>query len=1075
MIVSSGQTSGISSAVNGGTVEGGGSLIVSAGGTAANFAIDSAGSATVLAGGSALFTTLSGGAEVVQSGGTDSGANITFGGTLTVSSGGTAFDPQFGVNIGNIGQAGTLEVLGGGTVVNVNSGFFGVAAYNTDTVTIASGGVFSVTASGAAGFATLDAGAIVTLGAGATLRRAIVSSGASLTIGSGQSGSYDQMSGGSEIVSGGYDSASTVGSSGQMTVLAGGTATGFAVLSGGILTVSSGGVTSSGTVVGTETVLAGGSAVAGGGSPFGGQAVVSSGGVAIDTQGATVISAGGTEAVQSGSSGDGVTLEHGAILSAVAGATLIDFTVVSTTLSLFAGISAALAKVSSGGVLLASGGLVVNDSTIFAGGSADAMAGAILSYTTVSGGTLTLQAGASATRTTISGGTLSVLSGGVAIDPNVYTFFGGSGVVSSGGTLEVLSGHGADGMTLLSGAVLIAPSGGGLAGMRVGSGATLAVSSGVAENQSVILDGGYEAVGSGVLVSGITVMRGGTEAVLSGGIANGTMLGGDYNPLTGAPVSSLQPGGVQLVSSGGIANGTTIYQGGVETVLAGGLGSGAHVSSGGSVLVSSGGQLIGSIVSAGGGLVIGAGGTASGVSLGQPGASVPSEFGISGGSAAILSGGTISGLALFSGGTADVAGGGTVIDALIGGATLDLAAGAVAQGSITFGPGIAGSDLIIGGTVMPGVPIDFLGPSDTIDLASVPFGAGGSVALGSGGVLSVVENGHTYDFTLVSAGIAGHKLSLVSDGNGGTAIEVACFAAGTRIATPHGAVAAEALRAGDAVLALQDGAWRAARVRWVGRMAVDLIRHARPWHAAPIRIRAGAIAEGVPARDLWLSPDHAIFLDGVLIQAQALVNGATVVQEFPARIDYVHVELDRHAVLCAEGLAAESYLDTGNRAMFAGEPGVRPLHVDLAHATAWAERACAPLLLGGARVAAAHARVLERAQALGAVLTTAPALSVTREGAVVRLRSRSFVPAWLGGSTDRRRLGVAVTSLRLGGRRLPRTAFGEGWHAPEPGLRWTDGDAVLHLPRDRPLTLQLVAAGARYWLDGAAAAASRVA
>ena len=46
------------------------------------------------------------------------------------------------------------------------------------------------------------------------------------------------------------------------------------------------------------------------------------------------------------------------------------------------------------------------------------------------------------------------------------------------------------------------------------------------------------------------------------------------------------------------------------------------------------------------------------------------------------------------------------------------------------------------------------------------------------------------------------------------------------------------------------------------------------------------------------------------------VNGATIAQERVDAIGYWHLELPHHAVILAEGLAAESYLDTGNRAVF---------------------------------------------------------------------------------------------------------------------------------------------------------------
>jgi collagen type I/II/III/V/XI/XXIV/XXVII alpha len=108
-------------------------------------------------------------------------------------------------------------------------------------------------------------------------------------------------------------------------------------------------------------------------------------------------------------------------------------------------------------------------------------------------------------------------------------------------------------------------------------------------------------------------------------------------------------------------------------------------------------------------------------------------------------------------------------------------------------------------------------------------------------------------------------------------------------------------------------------VIWTGRRHLDLAQ--RPDAAAlrPVRIAAGAIAPGVPERDLRVSPHHALYLDGLLFEAQALVNGTTITRDMAARyVTYHHVELAAHDIILAEGLAAESYLDTGNRNAFEG-------------------------------------------------------------------------------------------------------------------------------------------------------------
>lgn len=193
---------------------------------------------------------------------------------------------------------------------------------------------------------------------------------------------------------------------------------------------------------------------------------------------------------------------------------------------------------------------------------------------------------------------------------------------------------------------------------------------------------------------------------------------------------------------------------------------------------------------------------------------------------------------------------------------------------------------------------------------------------------------------------------------------VPCFLAGTRIGTPEGWAAVEALSIGDTVLA--DGTGR--DVIWIGHRVVDCARHPNPARVWPIRIEAGAFGPAEPRRPLFLSPDHAVFVDEVLIPVKHLVNGTTVTQIPMDRVAYYHVELARHGVLLAEGLPAESYLDTGDRSDFANGGGVVTLHPTFASLRREAG-ACAPLVVTGPKLDAVRARLaaVRLAAALGAV------------------------------------------------------------------------------------------------------------
>ncbi|WP_323769535.1 Hint domain-containing protein [Antarctobacter sp.] len=203
---------------------------------------------------------------------------------------------------------------------------------------------------------------------------------------------------------------------------------------------------------------------------------------------------------------------------------------------------------------------------------------------------------------------------------------------------------------------------------------------------------------------------------------------------------------------------------------------------------------------------------------------------------------------------------------------------------------------------------------------------------------------------------------------GGLAIDslnatLLCFLEGTLIATPNGTKPVQDLRAGDTVLTATGGT---TTVAWLGEQPVQTAT-TNPAKVNPIRISAGALGDTVPARDLLVSPDHAIGIDGYLVNASALINGSTVTREarMPgAGFTYFHVETGTHELLLAEGCPAETYVD------FIGRDGF----------VNGAERTDAPAIpeMATPRISAARhlppqirARLETRAEALGRTIRAA--------------------------------------------------------------------------------------------------------
>ena len=192
----------------------------------------------------------------------------------------------------------------------------------------------------------------------------------------------------------------------------------------------------------------------------------------------------------------------------------------------------------------------------------------------------------------------------------------------------------------------------------------------------------------------------------------------------------------------------------------------------------------------------------------------------------------------------------------------------------------------------------------------------------------VVISDLTIDYDRVDKNGVATVNSISDIGGNDDTLTAACYCKGTLIATATGEVAIEDLVVGDKVMT---AAGELEPVIWLGNSTIHCERQLNQDQAYPIRILKDTFGANLPKRDLYVSPYHSLYLEGVMIPAYCLINGTTITQERTETwVTYYHVELPKHNAILAEGMPAESYLETSesNRNFFKVGTGTNVTKLD---------------------------------------------------------------------------------------------------------------------------------------------------
>jgi len=591
----------------------------------------------------------------------------------------------------------------------------------------------------------------------------------------------------------------------------------------------------------------------------------------------------------------------------------------------------------------------------------------------------------------VNGATEFVSSGGIA-----------SGTIVSGGYLEVGSGGAASGSQILGGSEEIS-SGGSETGAFIHSGTQFIDIGGIAT--SITVSSGRQYVDG--TTSDTTLVQGYQEVV---GEADGTTIGSGSDQLvSGTAINTIiNSGGLEEIF--GTAIGTTINSGGSALIISGATISDLTVSSGGSVnevfvtdavsglslntplsttvvvdsnayeagaiigsaIVLSGGSTTGMVIQGGGYEVLSSGATTTGTIL-------------SSGILEVSSGAAASGTIVLSASTTlieypyeNIEKGASETGATVGGVQYVLGTATdttIVKGGYQYAYGTVsntvvdsgGAQVVFDGTTainttinsggvlsLDGFEADFEGlkisVGGKIEIQGIGNGSVYVTTLTSDGLLTLENsNGHP----IVSVQLSGdytHETFTVSQDSSYdlflTAVASPCYCAGTMIMSDQGEIAVEALQIGDRILNYKG---EARKIKWIGRRSYSGRFIGRSLDLLPICFRAGSLDEALPRRDLWVSPHHAMYLDGLLIEAKDLLNGISIYQAACVeKIEYFHIEFDSHDVIIAEGALAESFVDDNSRGLFHNARDYEALHP--AERTPAVLRYCAPRVDSGEKL-----------------------------------------------------------------------------------------------------------------------------
>ncbi len=718
------------------------------------------------------------------------------------------------------------------------------------------------------------------------------------------------------VTSGGAATGVIIDAGGSEQVAAGGTASATTVNTGGSATISLGGFangvvdSSGGTVVFASPVLSGATFTSiGYGQTFSGVTELSGATVelldpVITGQFTLDVASGGVVVNAALTSGGALTVQGGSSLADNVGAGFEQ---------VFSGLASG--SMVSGGVEYVFGG-VASGTSLIAG--ATQLVGSFTSpgsavQASLIGSTEVVRAGV-ANGAIVGSGALQIFDEGTGSATGTILNSGGIALVTPGAVFldPVFNG----GAVISSGVALVS-------NLFTGAAASPAVAIEPGQNDAVAQSQVEFVLPSGAATSSVV---NGQQSVFNGGVANGAIVTstGEQNVYAGGQATNTVVNGGSVSILGGAATGMMLFNDAFAAVVSGAANA-TVVNGTAELLVETVGVASGAIVSNGGVIELVSGGVASATQIGFGGSATISNGGLdyvaqvaSGGVEIVYSGGLASGAVISSGGTL----------------------------SLQTSGQESGAQLQQGGAII---------------LQNFAVSSGGMASFNDAtDVLTVTEGADSYSLTL-SGNYTGEYFHAAAVPTNASATQVtvdttACYCLGALILTDRGEMPVEALAIGDTVVTAS-GQHRP--IKWIGRRSYAGRFLAANPNVQPIRFRAGSLGNGIPRRDLRVSPEHAMFLDTALVPARCLVNGSTIAQERGlGRVDYVHVELDSHDILLAEGAPSESYLVDDSRGMFHNASEHAALYPDAAAPGA----SCAPRVTDGFQLEAARLRLAEVAE-----------------------------------------------------------------------------------------------------------------